>query len=49
VLFSRHLLAVELGGTLLLAALVGAVAIVIQGRDERAKQPAGAGEERDNG
>lgn len=49
VLFSRHLLAVEVGGTLLLAALVGAVAIVIQGRDERAKSPAGAGEERDNG
>lgn len=33
VLFSRHLIAVEVGGTLLLAALVGAVAIVIQGRD----------------
>jgi NADH-quinone oxidoreductase subunit J len=49
VLFSRHLLAVEVGGTLLLAALVGAVAIVIQGRDERAKASAGAGEERDNG
>ncbi|MFM7072397.1 MAG: NADH-quinone oxidoreductase subunit J [Planctomycetota bacterium] len=49
VLFSRHLLAVEVGGTLLLAALVGAVAIVIQGRDERAKSPAGAGEERDHG
>jgi NADH-quinone oxidoreductase subunit J len=49
VLFSRHLLAVELGGTLLLAALVGAVAIVIQGRDERAKQPGDAGEERDHG
>lgn len=30
-LFSRHLIAVEVGGTLLLAALVGAVAIVAQG------------------
>jgi NADH-quinone oxidoreductase subunit J len=30
-LFSRHLLSVELAGTLLLAALVGAVAIAIQG------------------
>jgi len=36
VLFSRHLIAVEVGGSLLLAALVGAVAIVIQGRDEPA-------------
>ena len=32
-LFGRHLIAVELGGTLLLVALVGAVAIVIQGRE----------------
>ncbi len=31
-LFSRHLVAVEVGGTLLLAALVGAVAIVAHGR-----------------
>jgi NADH-quinone oxidoreductase subunit J len=31
-LFSRHLIAVELAGTLLLAALVGAVGMVIQGR-----------------
>ena len=30
-LFSRHLIAVEVGGMLLLAALVGAVAIVAQG------------------
>jgi NADH-quinone oxidoreductase subunit J len=30
-LFSRHLISVELAGTLLLAALVGAVAIAIQG------------------
>lgn len=49
VLFSRHLIAVELGGTLLLAALVGAVAIVIQGRDERAKPGVGTGEERNHG
>jgi len=34
-LFSEHLIAVELGGALLLAALVGAVAIVIQGRRRR--------------
>ncbi len=32
VLFSRHLLAVEIGGTLLLIALVGAVAIIMHGR-----------------
>lgn len=31
-LFSRHLISVEIAGTLLLAALVGAVAIVIQGK-----------------
>ena len=31
-LFSRHLVAVELAGTLLLVALVGAIAIVIHGR-----------------
>ena len=31
-LFSRHLIAVELAGTLLLAALVGAVSMIIQGR-----------------
>jgi NADH-quinone oxidoreductase subunit J len=32
-LFSRHLLSVELAGTLLLVALVGAISIVIQGRN----------------
>jgi NADH-quinone oxidoreductase subunit J len=32
-LFSTHLIAVEIAGTLLLVALVGAIAIVIQGRD----------------
>jgi NADH-quinone oxidoreductase subunit J len=32
VLFSQHLISVELAGTLLLAALVGAVAIAIQGK-----------------
>ena len=41
VLFSRHLVAVEVGGTLLLAALVGAVAIVIQGRDSERRPSAG--------
>jgi NADH-quinone oxidoreductase subunit J len=32
-LFSRHLVSVEVAGTLLLVAMVGAVAILIQGRD----------------
>ncbi len=32
-LFSVHLLSVEIAGTLLLVALIGAIAIVIQGRD----------------
>jgi NADH:ubiquinone oxidoreductase subunit 6 (subunit J) len=31
-LFSRHLIAVEVAGTMLLAALVGAVAIAIQSK-----------------
>lgn len=31
-LFSRHLISIEVAGTLLLAALVGAVAIAIQGK-----------------
>ena len=31
-LFSKHLIAVEVAGTLLLVALVGAVAIAIQGK-----------------
>lgn len=35
-LFARHLIAVEVAGTILLVALVGAVAIVIQGRGEAA-------------
>lgn len=34
-LFSRHLIAVEVAGTLLLVALVGAVAIVAQGKQPR--------------
>jgi hypothetical protein len=38
-LFGRHLLAVELAGTLLLAALVGASAIA-----SHARTPAGAGQ-----
>lgn len=41
-LFGRHLVSVEVAGTLLLAALVGAVAIVIQGRE----RPAPAAETR---
>ncbi|MEQ8788724.1 MAG: NADH-quinone oxidoreductase subunit J [Pirellulaceae bacterium] len=36
VLFSQHLISVEVAGTLLLAALVGALAIVIHGRPSRA-------------
>lgn len=35
-LFGRHLVSVEVAGTLLLAALVGAVAIVIHGREQAA-------------
>jgi NADH:ubiquinone oxidoreductase subunit 6 (subunit J) len=35
-LFSKHLVSVELAGTLLLAALVGAVAIAIHGNPQRA-------------
>jgi NADH:ubiquinone oxidoreductase subunit 6 (subunit J) len=31
-LFSEHLISIELGGTLLLVALVGAVAIALHGR-----------------
>lgn len=34
-LFDRHLIAVEVAGTLLLAALIGATAIVAQGRSKR--------------
>ena len=48
-LFSRHLVAVEVGGTLLLAALVGAVAIVTHGRQmPEAERPAAASEGRRN-
>ncbi len=39
-LFSRHLISVEVAGTLLLVALVGAVAIVIQGKEPRASTAA---------
>lgn len=42
-LFSRHLVSVEIAGTLLLAALVGAVAIVIQGNAARPRSE-GSGE-----
>jgi len=38
VLFSQHLISVEVAGTLLLAALVGALAIVIHGREPRDAQ-----------
>jgi NADH-quinone oxidoreductase subunit J len=42
-LFSRYLVAVEVAGTLLLVALVGAVAIVVHGEQKRGGQkPAGA-------
>jgi NADH-quinone oxidoreductase subunit J len=37
-LFSRHLIAVGVAGTLLLAALVGAAAVVAQGRGGRSRQ-----------
>jgi NADH-quinone oxidoreductase subunit J len=46
-LFSRHLIAVEIGGTLLLAALVGAVAMLSQGKtvsDRRRLLQAGQGD-----
>jgi hypothetical protein len=35
-LFSRHLIAIEIAGTLLLVALVGAIAIVNHDRPQRA-------------
>lgn len=41
VLFSRYLVAVEIAGTLLLAALVGAVAIVGFGREQQRRAAAG--------
>ncbi len=40
-LFAYHLVAIEVVGTLLLAALVGAIAIVIQGRKSQTDAPAG--------
>jgi NADH-quinone oxidoreductase subunit J len=43
VLFSQHLISVEVAGTLLLAALVGALAIVIHGREPRSVQPSADG------
>ena len=47
-LFSVHIVAVEIAGTLLLIALVGAIAIVIQGRDPviRRREPPAEGGER---
>ncbi len=41
-LFAYHLVAIEVVGTLLLVALVGAIAIVIQGRKPQADSPSGA-------
>lgn len=38
-LFAKHLVAVEVVGTILLVALVGAIAIVIQGNPRRATKP----------
>ena len=43
-LFSRHMIAVEIAGTLLLVALVGAIAIVIHGRQRAVGQAAPAEE-----
>ena len=37
-LFTRHLVSVEVVGTLLLVALVGAIAIVAQARQQREQQ-----------
>jgi NADH-quinone oxidoreductase subunit J len=42
-LFARHLIAVEVAGTLLLVALVGAIAIVIHGRTEARPMPVEGG------
>lgn len=42
-LFTRHLLSVEVAGTLLMVALVGAIAIVIQGREQKSAQAAKGG------
>jgi NADH-quinone oxidoreductase subunit J len=45
-LFSRHLISIEVAGTLLLAALVGAVAIAIQGKQrDRVEEALGSGAE----
>lgn len=41
-LFGRHLLSVELAGTLLLVALVGAISIVIQGRNSSQEEESAA-------
>jgi NADH:ubiquinone oxidoreductase subunit 6 (subunit J) len=40
VLFSKYLIAVELAGTLLLVALVGAVAIIMHGREQERRRGA---------
>jgi NADH-quinone oxidoreductase subunit J len=42
-LFARHLISVEVAGTILLVALVGAIAIVIQGKPRRRADEEGAG------
>jgi NADH:ubiquinone oxidoreductase subunit 6 (subunit J) len=41
-LFARHLISVEVVGTILLVALVGAIAIVIQGKPRRRSAEEGA-------
>lgn len=39
-LFAKHIVSVEVAGTILLVAIVGAVAIVIQGKERRPNRPA---------
>jgi NADH-quinone oxidoreductase subunit J len=48
-LFSVHLLSVEIAGTLLLIALVGAIAMVVQGRDPVIRRPEPAVEDTERG
>ncbi|MEX0819963.1 MAG: NADH-quinone oxidoreductase subunit J, partial [Pirellulaceae bacterium] len=42
-LFAKHLVSVEIVGTILLVALVGAIVIVIQGNPRRGSGPRGTG------
>jgi NADH-quinone oxidoreductase subunit J len=46
ILFGEHLISVEIGGTLLLVALVGAIAIMIQGHQGEIPEPAAGGSRR---